>query len=134
MTVTEPHLTLFSADLLSKWGFNDGDDPEDWLDWCETQGIDYTAFEVPWAALVRKYLVPLIEQDVTVVDIETIHNPIRAETVNGADMHEIWYGRMDAPTLTPESVDVPMADVLALALAEAGLTAAPRHAPPLPLS
>ncbi|WP_406143744.1 hypothetical protein [Streptomyces anulatus] len=123
--MTEPTLTLFSCDLLSKWGFNDGDDPEWWLDWCETQGIDYNAFDFPWAALVRKHLVPAIEQDVTVVDIETIHNPIRVETVDGIDVSEAWHGRVEAPTLTPEYVDVPVAEVLRLALAEAGLTEPP---------
>lgn len=113
--VTEPRVTLFSADLLSKWGFNDGDDPESWLDWCETQGIDYNAFDFPWAVVVRKHLVPVIEQRVTVVDVETIHNPIRAETVNGVDVSAAWYGRAEAPALTPESVDVPMSEVLRLA-------------------
>ncbi|MFJ3140961.1 hypothetical protein ACIPJM_00615 [Streptomyces halstedii] len=119
-------LTLFSRDLLSKWGFNDGDDPEDWLDWCDDRGIDHNAFDFPWAAIVRKHLVPAIEQDLTVVDIETIHNPIRAETVNGADVREAWYGRAEEPALTPDHVDVPMVEVLQLALAEAGLTDPPR--------
>lgn len=120
--VTGPTLTLFSCDLLSKWGFNDDDDPEGWLDWCDNQGVDYNAFDFPWAALVRKHLVPAIEQDVTVVDIETIHNPIRARTVDGVDVSEAWYGRVEAPLLTPDHVDVPVAEVLRLALAEAGLT------------
>ncbi|UPT41786.1 MULTISPECIES: hypothetical protein [Streptomyces] len=124
--MTEPTLTLFSADLLSKWGFNDGDDPEWWLDWCESQRIDYNAFDFPWAAIVRQHLIPAIEQDVTVVDIETIHNPIRVETVNGTDVSEAWYGRVQEPTLTPDHVDVPVAEVLRLALAEAGLTEPPR--------
>ncbi|MFE4649294.1 hypothetical protein [Streptomyces sp. NPDC056707] len=121
-----PHLTLFSGDLLSKWGFNDGSDPEGWLDWCEAQGINYLAFDFPWAAVVRAYLVPAIEQDVTVVDIETSHNPIRVEAVNGADVTQAWYGRSEAPLLTPELVDVPMPDVLRLVLQEAGLTEPPR--------
>ncbi|MFE9381390.1 hypothetical protein [Streptomyces sp. NPDC006855] len=124
--MAEPTLTLFSTDLLSKWGFNDGDDPESWLDWCDERGIDYNAVDFPWAAIVRQHLIPVIEQDITVVDIETIHNPIRAETVNGADVSEGWYGRVEVPTLTPDHVDVPMAEVLRLALAEAGLTEPPR--------
>ncbi|MFE3381916.1 hypothetical protein [Streptomyces anulatus] len=123
--MTQPTLTLYSADLLSKWGFNDGSDPDGWLDWCDNRGIDHNAIGFPWAAVVRKHLVPAIEQDVTVVDIETSHNPIRVEAVNGADATEAWYGRAPVPTLTPEYVDVPMTDVLQLVLAEAGLTEPP---------
>ncbi|MFJ7100176.1 hypothetical protein [Streptomyces albogriseolus] len=129
--MTEPHLTLFSSDLLSKWGFNDGDDPDDWLDYCEANGIDSTELSFPLVALVRAYLLPKIEQDVTVVEIETCHNPIRAETVDGQEMREVWFGRAPEPVLTPETVDVPMADVLRLALDEAGVTDPPRYTPPL---
>lgn len=114
--MTEPSVTLFSCDLLSKWGFNDGNDPDDWLDWCEANGIDCKAVDFPWVAVVRKYLIPLIEQDVTVVDVETCHNPIRVEAVNGADVTDAWYGRAEAPALTPEYVDVSMGEVLRLAV------------------
>ncbi|MFE9936329.1 hypothetical protein [Streptomyces hirsutus] len=129
--MAEPPLTLFSRDLLSKWGFNDGADPESWLDYCDAHGIDHTKLQFPWGALVRRYLLPQIEQPVTAVDIETSHNPIRIETVNGADVREVWYGRADEPPLAPEAVDVPMADVLRQVLAEAGLAEAPRYTPPL---
>lgn len=124
-------LTLFSSCLVSKWGFNDGDDPEDWLDYCEAHSIDYNELDFPLVALVRRYLLPEIKQRITVVEIETSHNPIRAETVNGQDMTEVWFNRAPEPTLTPEFVQVPMAAVLQLALDEAGLTEAPRHDPPL---
>jgi len=118
--MSEPHLTLFSADLLSKWGFNDGDDPDDWLDYCEANSIDYSAVDFPLVELVRTYLLPRIEQDVTVVEIETCHNPIRAETVDGRNMAEVWFGRVPEPTLTPEYVEVPMSEVARLALAVHG--------------
>lgn len=127
----EPHVTLFSACLLSKWGFNDGDDPDVWLDWCDDQGIDHNRIEYPLARLVREHLIPVIEQTITVVDIESIHNPIRAETVDGADMTEVWFGRAPEPTLTPDAVDVPMAEVLRLALDEAHLAEAPRYQGPI---
>ncbi|MFG2747212.1 hypothetical protein ACGFY0_45155 [Streptomyces chartreusis] len=132
--MTEPHLTLFSSSLLSKWGFNDGDDPDAWLDWCEGQGIDYNALDFPLTRLVRKHLVPVLDQAVTVVDIDTSHNPIRVDTVNGADVTEVWFGRAPEPTLTPDHVDVPMSEVLSVALTEAGLSEPPRFTPPLPLT
>ena len=125
--MTEPHLTLFSGDLLSKWGFNDGDDPDDWLDWCEAQGIDYTKFDFPWAAVVRQHLLPAIEQDVTVVDIETCHNPIRVDTLHGVNVVDYWRdNRRNDSLLTPDHVEVPMVEALRIALDEAGLTEPPR--------
>jgi hypothetical protein len=111
----EPVLTLFSSSLLSKWGFNDGNDPDDWLDYCEAHGIDYNAVDFPLVALVRQHLLPVLDQDVTVVEIETSHNPIRAELVDGIDVTEAWYGRAPEPTLTPEYVDVPLSVVAELA-------------------
>ncbi|MEU2233151.1 hypothetical protein [Streptomyces vietnamensis] len=132
--MTEPHLTLFSSSLLSKWGFNDGDDPADWLDYCEARGVDYNALNFPLIPLVRRYLLPLIEQQITVVEMDTCHNPVRADTVDGQDVTEVWFGRAPEPTLMPDHVNVPMAEVLSLALAEAGLTEPPRFNPPLPLT
>jgi hypothetical protein len=125
--MSEPHVTLFSAGLLSKWGFNDGDDPDAWLDWCEAQGIDYNRLDYPLAALVRQHLVPAIEQPVTVVDIETCHNPIRIDTLHGVDVVDYWRDSRRADfLLTPDHIDVPMTEVLRIALAEAGLAEPPR--------
>ncbi len=113
----EPVLTLFSSCLLSKAGFNDGDEPDFWLDWCDEQGIDYNARGWDWHAtlrrLVREHLAPKIDQRVVLYDIETIHNPIRAESVEGVEVDD----RGDNPsiTLTPESVDVPFSEVLRVA-------------------
>lgn len=111
--MSEPTITLFSWCLLSKWGFNDGDAPDQWLDYCEAQGVE--RLEFPLIDLVRRHLLPVIEQAVTAVEIETSHNPIRVETVDGVDVSEAWYGRAPTPTLTPEYVDVPMSEVLRLA-------------------
>ncbi|MET9517024.1 hypothetical protein [Streptomyces sp. NPDC002994] len=113
--MTERHVTLFSDDLLSKWGFNDGEDPETWLDYCDEHGIDYNEVDFPLVKLVQRYLIPVIEQTVTVAVIETCHNPIRVDTVDGVDVTEAWFGRAPSPTLTPESVDVPMTEVARLA-------------------
>jgi hypothetical protein len=111
-------LTLYSDGLLSKWGFNDGDEPDNVVDWLEAEppfGYDYVTF--PWhpvlAALVRAHLLPRIEQTVQLVDVETNHNPIRALTVDGVDVVKCWTGDQDRPELTPEYVDVPYATILA---------------------
>ncbi|MEV0470223.1 hypothetical protein [Streptomyces prunicolor] len=132
--MTGPHLTLFSADLLSKWGFNDGDTPDAWLDYCEAHHVDYNKVDYPLTALVRRHLVPVLDQAVTVCDIETSHNPIRVDTIDGRDVTHLWHGGRSTNAealLTPEHVDVPLSDVLRLALAEAGLAEPPRYAPTL---
>lgn len=114
-----PTLTLYSDGLLSKWGFNDGDKPDDLLDYCDAHGLDYP---VGWRRLlyqlVTERLVPVLDQKVTIIYIVTNHNPVRALTVDGVDVRESWYASEDRMTLTPPSVEVPMADVMALAMKE----------------
>jgi hypothetical protein len=109
---------LFSDALLSKWGFGDGDEPDAWMDYCDEHGIDWTRIE--WhpilVRLVRTHLLPAIDQRVEVVEIETIHNPIRAETVDGVDVTDHWYDSSGSgPALTPECVEVPFGEVLKIA-------------------
>jgi hypothetical protein len=117
--VDEPKLTLFSSGLLSKHGFGDGDAPDEYFDWLESQGRECVMFA--WkpvlCEVVERYLVPVLDQEVTTVRIETSHNPIRAETVNGADAERYWYGGHEdgEPKLTPEFVEVPMSEVARIA-------------------
>lgn len=108
-------VTLFSADLLSKWGFNDGGDPNEWWDYCEANGADPGALDFPLVEMVQRYLIPRLDQTVTVAIIETSHNPIRVETINGVDVREQWYGRGERATLTPEYVEVPLSEALKIA-------------------
>lgn len=114
-------LTLTSDCLLSKWGFNDGDCPDDLYDWCEAQGFDID----PWpkvrhwhavlVRLVRERLVPALDQAVEVAEITTNHNPIRATTVEGVDVSECWYHNDAKTALTPESITVSYDDIMAAA-------------------
>jgi len=108
-------LRLHSAGLLSKWGFNDGDAPYDLLDWCDATGTDYpSSWHVTLVGLVKDFLLPVLDQDVEVEIIPTSHNPIRASTVDGADVTRFHYLSSDPaePVLTPESVEVPYEEVL----------------------
>ncbi|MFD9192978.1 hypothetical protein ACFWCA_32790 [Streptomyces phaeochromogenes] len=115
--MTEPTLTLHSDGLLSKFGFNDGDDPEAWLEYCETNGIDYNEVDFPLVQLVRQYLLPVLDQRVTVYEIETNHNPIRAQTVDGVEVHGQDTVNGEPIELTPEQVTIPMSEVARLAQA-----------------
>ncbi|MGI5141568.1 MULTISPECIES: hypothetical protein [unclassified Streptomyces] len=114
--VDEPRITLFSADLLSKWGFHDGSDPDEWIDYCDNNGLDWAKLDFPLVEVVRRFLLPKLEQNVTVVEIETSHNPIRVETIDGVDVSEYWWLESDSgPKLTPEYVDVPLSEVARIA-------------------
>ncbi|MFI0480712.1 hypothetical protein [Actinomadura sp. 9N215] len=110
-------LILTSDSLLSKWGFNDGDEPDallDHLDGLGRTGRDgYLPGDV-WhrvlCRLVREHLIPQLVQDVEVDVLVTSHNPIRARTVDGVDVTRPPFPQ---PDLTPESVSVPIDVVMA---------------------
>jgi hypothetical protein len=113
----QPGLVLASRDLLSKYGFNDGDVPEELTDLMDDVGQPPTGrvWDV-WhdvlRQLVREHLLPVLEQSVEVVDIEDPHNPIRASKVDGADVTDEWSVTPPRVTLSPESVTVPYATVM----------------------
>lgn len=75
-------MALSARDLASKWGFNDGDMPDELWDLLDL--ID-ERMEVDWHAVLRRVvrarLLPLLSPEValTVYDIETCHNPIRTD-------------------------------------------------------
>lgn len=108
-------LTLRSECLLSKWGFGDGHEPDELLDELDERDIPYPEdWHAVLRTLVTQHLVPALDQDVEVVEIETNHNPIRARTVDGVDVEDQWY-EVDATTrLTPDHVDVPIDRVIDL--------------------
>lgn len=104
-------VTLFADGLLSKWGFSDGDI----LEWLFDFG-DHDRHAV-LCAVVRQKLIPALAQKVEVEEISTIHNPIRARTVDGKDVTHMHYDSAlrTEGMLTPASVDVTGAEVLAIA-------------------
>ena len=98
-------LEFYPSGLLHKFGFDDGDlmyDPIREHD----LGVDHHDLLI---AVVERLLVPRLDQEVETYTIwATLHNPIRARTVDGdeADM---------AFTLTPEVVEIPVADIIEVA-------------------
>lgn len=91
MTATEPSFLLDAESLVSKWGFGDGDALDDW--WWDTFDVEPPVnCDDLLHALVLEYLVPAMRArgwDPKVIRIGTIHNPVRAESLNG---HEVdWY-------------------------------------------
>lgn len=90
----------------------------EWRDYCKAHGANPTVLDFPLVEIVQKYLIPRLDQQVTVAVIETSHNPIRVETIDGVDVSEQWYGREKESTLTPEYVEVPLSEALKIAQEE----------------
>jgi hypothetical protein len=112
-------VTLWTSGLLSKWGFNDGDMPDDVIDAWDEANSGSPWVRVDWhpilCRLVRERVLPALDQFVELVEIGTSHNPIRAQSVDGQDAERWWYKvSADEPELTPDVVMVPMPDVLAM--------------------
>jgi hypothetical protein len=111
-------LTLWTSGLLSKWGFNDGDMPDDvwdaWDEVCRPASYRHVDWHPVLCRLVSEYVAPRLDQRVELTEIGTNHNPIRASKVDGVDVEDCWYGKRPEPTISPESVTVPMSDVLAM--------------------
>lgn len=109
-------MILYSRDLLSKWGFNDSATPGEWRDYLnppDAPRLDVTPF--PLIQVVRRYMLPVLDQEVEVEEIETSHNPIRARSVDGLNVEHLWSGEHSLTDgqdsrgiLTPKSVEVPL--------------------------
>lgn len=108
--IPEGHLFLSADSLLSKWGFDDGSTLFDW--WWDRFN-ESPAFDDADVlhALVLAYLVPALRDaghTVEIVHIETSHNPVRAETLDGREVDHYENGRIHPPvwvTIAPEQVD-----------------------------
>jgi hypothetical protein len=117
VSVQPPELHLTVEGLCSAWGFNDGDEPEAFVDYWAATGVKRHLFNHGWhdvlSLLVRSHLVPALEaagHTVEVYDIDTIHNPVRAVRIDGVEVDNHNGG---VPVeVRVEGVTVPYADVL----------------------
>lgn len=115
--MTEPIFTLDADGLLSKWGFGDGDALSDW--WWDNFDED-TPFDDREVlhALVLAFLVPAIHdaaREVEIVHVETIHNPVRADTLDGHQVNH--YSQSPVSLDPPIAVQVTRAQIEAVAAA-----------------
>lgn len=93
---------FYTNGLCSKFGFNDGDLLEDVIEDLN-DGVFIPALNHRvLAAVVKEFVIPKLDQNVEIMEVETIHNPIRVSKINGV---ELTYNQGD-PTLTPEYIDV----------------------------
>lgn len=123
-------LILFTDGLLSKWGFDDGDPFDPVYEWFHEQhgdslmnhcdcptfdlGVDDRELLVE---LVKRHVLPVLDQRLEVEVIGTIHNPIRACSIDGVPVpDEVHYGQMEAPAaITPDALAVSYEQIVALA-------------------
>lgn len=107
-----------SKDLLSKWGFEDGDILIDFL---HDHGISIG--DVDHGQLLQDVLVdqvlPLIRNDLVWERISSMHNKIKVTSVDGVPNDHLTAYRRDT-LLVPEYVDVPKEVILAYAEARSG--------------
>lgn len=104
------HLHLDAESLMSKWGFSDGEALNDWW-WDQYDEAPPFDDALVLHALVVAYLVPALRaagHQVEIFTIQTNHNPVRAETLNGVEVdHYSLQDHLDPPvsvTLSPEQV------------------------------
>lgn len=110
--IPEGHFYLDANSLLSKWGFGDGDALDDW--WWDQFDMapDVDTHELLYSLIVA-HLVPALRDrgyEVELERIDTIHNPVRARTLNGieVDHYSLGDSRIDPPvwvTVSPEQVE-----------------------------
>lgn len=90
VAVTDRTFLLDAESLCSKWGFGDGDALDDW--WWDTYDEDPAVDTHELLhALVIAYLIPAIREaghDVVLERVETIHNPVRAYTLDGVEVDQ----------------------------------------------
>ena len=101
-------LHLDGDSLLSKWGFGDGDCVFDyWWDAAD-EAVEFD-HHAALRLLVHRHLIPAIEaagHTITVYNIETSHNPIRADMLDGEPVDDYANRIADLP-----SVEVTLAEV-----------------------
>lgn len=104
---------MFSRFLLSKYGFNDGD----LLEWINEHNREYDT-HATLIACVRRKMLPVLNRKVEICEICCIHNPCRAETVDGVSVTDRWFDpviRELDPPLLPECVVMTGKEVLEIA-------------------
>jgi len=97
-------IDFYPDDLCSKFGFGDGDMLFDLIEEHDL-GVDHQELLI---AVVERLVVPQIDVEVETYTLPSLHNPIRAATIDGEKA-----GRHDF--VSDEIVTVPVADIIRVA-------------------
>lgn len=105
---------MYANDLLSKWGFGDGDRLSDFL----YENNSKFGYKVDThkllEELVKRYLLPKIDKKVEIFYITTNHNPVRAEMIDGK-YYQNHYEHDDEDLLGDVSIELTLEEVEAVA-------------------
>lgn len=105
---------FYTCGLLSKWGFLDGELLSDATD--EVYSYDPETEKRALVAVVKHFVIPKIENAIELVEITTIHNPIRAVRVDGVNVNALWFSDLSDEQhsmIRPTCVEVPLHDIIA---------------------
>ena len=107
-------MRFHTSDLLSKWGFDDGDLIENFLETHEypTHIIDLSPL---WQKIFTQHVVPTIQNSIEFEWIPSLHNGARAKTVDGQLIDHTVTEHPDI-NIRPSYVDVSDDDVLQMAM------------------
>ena len=111
--MTDETVRFWTNGLLSKWGFDDGDLVDNFV-YTGWGGILCDHHQL-LTEVVRRHVIPALDQKVETFEIDGIHNPIRAKSVNGVEFDD-HYNSHTPDLLTPEYVEVPFSVINAMAV------------------
>lgn len=99
-------ITVWTDGLCSKWGFHDGDIFDDWKWDREEEDEKYSRVDDHTFMLrvILMEVVPRISNDLDLVRIHTIHNPLRTRSVDGKTVD--WFDSTKEYELSPDSVEI----------------------------
>ena len=95
---------FYPEGLLHKFGFGDGDMLYELIEEHDL-GVDHQDLLI---AVVEQLVVPRLDQVVETYTMVSLHNPIRASTIDGEEADV-------SSTLTPQIVEIPVADIIRIA-------------------
>lgn len=101
---------MHADDLLSKWGFGDGDRLSDFLYDNNSKFEHKVNSHKLLEELVKRYLLPVLKDKVEISYMSTIHNPVRAEMINGKYYHN-YYEYDDDGLLGDTSVELTLKEI-----------------------
>jgi hypothetical protein len=102
-----------TGDFLRRWGFGDGD-MLDALLWDNVPGASDADVDIDFehevlCEVLKKHVVPKVENKLTLYRIGTLHNPLRASAVDGRELNKLNGGELEEirARIRPTVVEVP---------------------------
>jgi hypothetical protein len=105
---------MYADDLLSKWGFGDGDRLSDFMYENNSKFESKVDSHKLLEELVKIYLLPKLKDKVEIFYVQSNHNPVRAEMINGV-YYTNHYEHDDHGLLGDVAVELTLEEIEAVA-------------------